>query len=46
MQVVLHGDDPNVARPEGALAVYWIGTVEPLNAIDNDMGVGFQGGTS
>lgn len=34
--VVRHGADAGVARPSGAEAVYWIGTVEPANALDGD----------
>lgn len=37
MLVVAHGADANVARPVGAAAVYWYGTVEPVNAIDIDI---------
>jgi len=33
---VVHEEDPNVARPGGFASVEWIGTVEPVNAIDND----------
>ena len=40
MQVVNHGADDSVARPVGAPAVYWIGTVEPLNALDGDLWIG------
>lgn len=32
MVVVNHGTDADVARPEGAAAVYWIGSVQPNNA--------------
>lgn len=35
--VVAHGANGAVARPEGATAVYWIGTVEPVNAQDGDL---------
>lgn len=34
--VVIHGADANVARPEGFAKVQWTGSVEPVNAIDND----------
>lgn len=34
--VVPHGDNPNFPRPEDVLVCYWLGTVEPLNAIDDD----------
>lgn len=37
MVVVVHGSDAAVARPGGAAAVYWIGSVEPTNAITSDM---------
>ena len=37
MIVVAHGADNTVARPAVAGAVYWLGTVEPLNAIDGDL---------
>lgn len=39
-QVVNHAADANVARPSGAPAVYWIGTVEPVNALDGDLWIG------
>jgi hypothetical protein len=35
--VVPHGDDADFARPEGALVVYWLGAVEPTNALDEDL---------
>jgi hypothetical protein len=31
MHVVVHGADANVARPVGALSVFWIGSVYPAN---------------
>lgn len=37
MVTVNHGADANVARPVGAVAVYWVGTVEPVNSIDGDL---------
>lgn len=37
IQVVEHGDDPNVERPWGPKVVYWLGSVEPVNAIDDDL---------
>jgi hypothetical protein len=37
MVVVNHGADAAVARPVGAAAVYWIGSVAPANAIASDM---------
>lgn len=33
-QVVVHGDDPNVARPTTNLPVIWFGTVDPVNSDD------------
>ena len=36
IQVVPHGDDPNYPRPDVTVA-YWLGSVEPLNAIDDDL---------
>lgn len=35
--VVPHGDDPNYPRPEGVTVAYWLGTVEPVNAIEEDL---------
>lgn len=40
MVVVEHGENGAAARPVGAAAVYWIGTVEPVNALDNDWWAG------
>ena len=40
MRVVNHGSTAGTARPAGAAAVYWIGTVEPTNALDNDLWIG------
>ena len=40
MQVVNHGTQANTSRPVGAIAVYWIGTVEPNNAQNGDIWVG------
>lgn len=40
MTVVNHGSTASTARPAGAVAVYWIGTVEPTNATDNDLWIG------
>lgn len=37
MATVNHGSVASTARPVGALAVYWIGTVTPTNAVDGDM---------
>ena len=39
MKVVIHGDYWNASRPD-ALAVYWVGTVEPIRAKDNDIWIG------
>lgn len=39
MVVVNHGNDGNATRPENALAVYWIGSVEPRNATIHDIWV-------
>ena len=38
--VVNHGTNSSMARPSGASVVYWIGTVEPTNATNNDLWVG------
>lgn len=37
MGVVIHGADANVDRPVGLTVVTWIGSVEPVNALDNDV---------
>ena len=37
MTVINHAADETVARTVGAAAVYWIGSVEPLNAADGDL---------
>lgn len=37
MVVVNHGSNASTARPSYAAAVYWIGTVEPTNALDDDL---------
>ena len=37
MVIVDNGSDANYARPTGVGAVYWIGSVEPLNAAEYDM---------
>jgi hypothetical protein len=39
MQTVNHGTVASTARPAGAAAVYWIGTVQPTNAATYDMWV-------
>lgn len=36
MCVVVHGSTAATARPTGALAVYWMGDVEPDNADNGD----------
>jgi hypothetical protein len=36
MQKVVHGSDPNVARP-AVPVVYWVGTVQPVNADPDDL---------
>ena len=40
LEVVNHGTTDNVARPVGAISVLWVGTVEPQNAVDNDIWIG------
>ena len=40
MVVVNHDTNASTERPTGALAVYWIGAVEPTNATDNDLWIG------
>ena len=40
MVVVNHDTNSSTERPTGALAVYWIGAVEPTNATDNDLWIG------
>src|SRR5690625_1355910 len=37
LAVVNHGTSAATARPPGATAVYWIGSVEPANAEDHDL---------
>lgn len=37
VQAVIHADVDNVARPEGFDVVIWIGSVEPINALENDI---------
>jgi hypothetical protein len=37
---VAHGSNASTARPSGATAVYWIGTVEPVNAVNGDLWIG------
>lgn len=38
--VVNHGTNMFIPRPSGAVAVYWIGSVEPMSATDNDLWIG------
>ena len=40
MQVVRHGNTGDAERPEGATAVYWIGSVAPANAMNGDLWIG------
>ncbi len=35
--VVVHGGNANTARPAGYAVVHWIGSVEPINAVDDDL---------
>jgi hypothetical protein len=37
MGVVVHGSNPSAARPAGYAVVTWVGSVEPANAISNDI---------
>ena len=37
---VSHGSNASTARPSGVTAVYWIGTVEPVNAVNGDLWIG------
>ena len=37
LRVVNHGTVASTARPAGAAAVYWVGSVEPTNALDGDL---------
>lgn len=37
MPAVKHDADASVARPAGAVAVYWIGSVKPTNMLDYDL---------
>lgn len=37
ISVVDHGSDAGAERPASAATVYWIGSVEPVNAVDNDI---------
>lgn len=40
MAVVNHGASAVMDRPDGAISVYWIGSVEPVNSSDNDFWIG------
>lgn len=44
LAVVNHGSSGSTARPSGATAVYWIGSVEPANAEDHDLWHDTSGG--
>lgn len=46
MIIVEHGSTGSTARPAGATAVYWIGSVEPVNAEDGDIWYNSEEGTS
>lgn len=35
--VIEHGSNANHPRPTGVKVVYWLGTVEPVNAVDDDL---------
>jgi hypothetical protein len=37
---ITHGDDGTLSRPMGYPVVFWFGTVEPLNALVNDLWIG------
>lgn len=37
MAVVVHGTDPQVARPAGAVCVTWVGKAEPAQALPADL---------
>ena len=37
MVVVAHGATAGTARPVGAAAVYWVGSVAPTNAVAHDL---------
>lgn len=39
MQVCTHGSDADTARPSSASQVLWIGSIEPNNAVTNDIWV-------
>lgn len=36
VEAVVHGADANVARPTGAVVVYWYGSADPVNAAVRD----------
>jgi hypothetical protein len=40
MQAVNHGSDANLSRPDFDV-VFWVGSVEPVNAIDGDVWLDF-----
>lgn len=35
--VVIHGNNPNVARPATSKPIVWVGSVEPAHALDRDV---------
>lgn len=37
MGIVVHGSTAGAARPIGYTSIIWIGSVDPTNAIDNDI---------
>lgn len=37
IEVVTHGTDPSVPRPEGVPVVYWVGTAQPMYALPTDL---------
>ena len=34
---IVHGADANIVRPALFDVVIWVGTIEPVNAVDNDI---------
>lgn len=43
--VVVHNANPNVSRPNDAGAVYWRGSVQPVNAQEQDLWFDSDNGT-
>lgn len=39
MGAAIHLNNPNYPRPNDFTVVYWIGSVEPTNSVDNDIWV-------